>query len=64
MFWAGIKYDARSRCFSNFKVSNLLTFPILIPEKERKLTSIFIFTLLCGASKGFTKAFKGLHKTF
>ena len=25
---------------------------------EKKLTEIFIFTFLCGASKGFMKAFK------
>ena len=25
---------------------------------------MLIFTLLCGASKGFMKAFKDLHKTF
>ena len=27
-------------------------------DKKKKLTEIFIFTLLCGASKGFMKAFK------
>ena len=27
-----------------------------IPEKERKLTEIFIFAILHGASKGFMKA--------
>ena len=40
-----------------------LTLPVPIPE-EKKLSKIFIFTLLGGASKGFMKAFKGLHKTF
>lgn len=35
-----------------------LTLPVSIPEEERKLTYIFIFALLlCGASKGFIKAF-------
>ena len=29
-----------------------------------KINLIFFFTLLCGASKGFRKALKGLHKTF
>ena len=28
-----------------------------MPDEEKKLTQIFIFTLLCGASTGFTKAF-------
>ena len=36
----------------------------MIPDEERKLTWIFIFTLLCGASKGFLKNLKGLRKTF
>ena len=31
----------------------ILTFPVPIPNEERKLTEIFIFALLCGASKGF-----------
>ena len=35
-----------------------LTFPAPIPDKEKKLTEIFIFKLLCGASKGFMKALK------
>ena len=38
----------------------LLIYPVAIPDKEKKLTSIFIFTLLCGASKGFMKALKAL----
>ena len=35
-----------------------LTFSIAIPDGDRKLTYILIFTLLSGASKGFMKAFK------
>ena len=31
-----------------------LSLPVLIPDKERKLTEIFILALLCG---------EGLHKT-
>ena len=43
----------------------MLTLPTPIPDKEKKLTEIFIFiSLLCGASKGFMKALKGLHKPF
>ena len=33
-------------------------------DKERKLTQIIIFTLLCGASESFKMAFKRLYKTF
>ena len=41
-----------------------LTLPVPIPDEERKLTSIFNFILLCGASKGFMKAFKAFIKFF
>ena len=41
-----------------------LTIPVPIPEDERKLTQIFIFTLLCGASKDFMKALKVFQKPF
>ena len=34
-----------------------LTLSVLIPE-EKKLTSIFVFTFFCGASKGFMKTLK------
>ena len=30
-------------------------------DKVKKLSYIFIFTLLCGTSKGFMKAFKALR---
>ena len=39
------------------KFKNILTLPVPIPAEEKKLSEIFIFTLLCGASKGFMKAF-------
>ena len=42
----------------------LLILPVPIPDEERKLTYIFIFTLLCGAPKGFVKALKALIKPF
>ena len=35
-----------------------LTLPVPIPDEDRKLTKIFIFTLLCGASKAFIKSFE------
>ena len=41
-----------------------LNFPVPIPDEEKKLSQIFIPTLLCGASKGFIKAFKGFIKPF
>ena len=40
------------------------TLPLPIPSKKRKLTQIFIFTLLCGASNCFMKAFKAFIKPF
>ena len=42
----------------------LSTYPVPIPDKEKKLTSIFIFTLLCGASKGFIKVLNAFIKPF
>ena len=44
------------------KFKNILTLPVPIPAEEKKLSEIFIFTLLCGASKGFMKAFWGTTK--
>ena len=46
------------------KFKNILTLPVPIPAEEKKLSEIFIFTLLCGASKGFMKAFKAFIKPF
>ena len=42
----------------------LLTFSVPIPAKKKKITLIVIFALLCGASKGFIKAFKAFMKPF
>ena len=42
----------------------MLTLNGLIPDKVKKLSEIFIFTLLCGASKGFMKALKAFIKPF
>ena len=36
----------------------VLTLNVPILDKVKKLSYIFIFTLLCGAPKGFMKAFK------
>ena len=41
-----------------------LSLPVRMPDKEKKITWIFIFTHLCGASKGFIKAFKTFIKPF
>ena len=38
-----------------------LTLPHPIPDEEKKLSSIFISKLLCGASKGFMKAFEAFY---
>ena len=43
---------------------SILTLSVPIPDEDKKLTYIFIFTLLCGASKGFMKALKALIKPF
>ena len=40
----------------------ITSLPVPIPDEERKLTSIFIFTLLCEASKGYMKALKAFIK--
>ena len=42
-------------------LSNLmLTLSGPVTDEEKKLTETVIFTLLCGASKGLMKAFKGI----
>ena len=35
-----------------------------MPDEEKKLIWIFIFTILCGASKGFMKALKVFIEPF
>ena len=42
----------------------ILIFPALIADKEKKLTYVFIFTFLCGASEDFMKPFKVFIKPF
>ena len=41
-----------------------LTLPVPIPDKEKKITQIFNFTLPCGASNSFLKAFNAFIKLF
>ena len=43
-------------------VKHTLTHPIPIPDEEKKPTEVFIFTLLCGDSKGFIMALKAFIK--
>ena len=38
----------------------MLTLPVPMPDKDNKLTSVFLWTLFCGASKGFMKALKAI----
>ena len=46
-------------------MKEILTIPVPIQDEEKNLTEIFIFTLLCGASKAFYEGLnKGLDKTF
>ena len=42
----------------------ILTLPASILDKKKRTPWIFIFTLLCGASKGFMKVLKALTKPF
>ena len=49
---------------TQYHTRNKLTFPVPIPDKERKLSSISIFTLYCGASNGLMKAFKSFIRPF
>ena len=39
-------------------------FPSQSRTKRKELSEIFIFTLLCGVSKGFKKALKAFIKPF
>ena len=46
------------------QVLKRLTLQIAIPDEEKKVFKIFIFTALCGASKGFMKALKAFIEPF
>ena len=50
------------RCSSSYLFE--LTLPVPIPDEEKKLSEIFIFILLCGASKSFMTALKAFVKPF
>ena len=49
---------------SKSQLNFCLALLVSIPDEEKKLSWIFIFTLLCGVSKGFLKAFKAFKKPF
>ena len=50
----------KNSVFGHF--SRSVTLPVPIPGKRKKVTQIFIFTLLCDASRGFMKALKTFIK--
>ena len=37
----------------SYNINGSINLPVPIPVEEKKLSKIFIFTLHCGASKGF-----------
>ena len=47
-----------------YTIRTNLTLRVPIPDNEKKLSEIFIFTLLCGALKGFMKTLKAFIKPF
>ena len=42
----------------------ILTLPVPLLDEEKKLSQIFIFSLLCGVSKDFMKELKAFAKPF
>ena len=48
----------------SFYLIRILTLLVPIPDEAKKLALIFVFTLLCGASKSFMKALKSFMKPF
>ena len=60
---AHINHNNMKRIFDEIRqFLNKLTLSAPIPDEEKKLAYTFIFTLLCGASKGFRKALKAFIK--
>ena len=57
-------FSSLLKTFSLFSRFVVLTLPVRIPDEEKKLTQIFIFKLLWGASEGFMKALKGFIELF
>ena len=48
----------------HYKSDQSLAFPVRSRSKRKNSSEIFIFTLLCGASKGFMETFKVFIKPF
>ena len=67
MYWTLLQV-AVSKLTMQIAISRILIFSltltVAIQDEEKKLTQLFIFTLLCGASKGFMKALKAYIKSF
>ena len=55
---------AASNFFRILSIYIGLTLPVPIPDEKKKLSQIFIFTFLCGTSKGFMKTLKAFIKPF
>ena len=58
-------------CFISIRLASIqpqkyvvLTLLVPIPDEQRKFNFNFIFTNLCGVSKGFMKALKAFIKSF
>ena len=62
-FNVGRSFSSLLRLF-RCSVGLLLALSVRISDEEKKLTQIFIFKLLCGASEGFMKALKGFVEPF
>ena len=59
-----IRFDFLSRFLFGFFIFHKAFSDVPIPAKKKKLTQIFIFTVLCSASKNFMKALKAFIKPF
>ena len=58
LLWRNLLQDSLVLCnFLEKTLLTTLTLSVPIPDGEKKLNSTFIFTFLCGASKGFIKTF-------
>ena len=56
--WTDRRMDGRT----DGQKDTILSLNVPIPDKKKKLTEIFILTLLCGASEGLHKTFQGTTK--
>ena len=63
MFWQPLANVSALTLVTRLTLKHRLTLPVPIPDKEKKLSQIFIFTLLCGTSEGFMKALKATQRS-